>query len=339
MNKPASDKNILRRVFGVPYPFNWGYSVLFAALGTALVMGLAKLVFDNGLIAFSTSSTVGCGLITALLTTVSLMLPAVFIPRKSSPDISGRYTGAGTLVMSFLSGSAVFLVRASLRNICTYLWLRIGNSVVFPALFSYAADDSKATLVLQVLTDTFIPALGISVFFYGLLWSGIRNADQDLAYYVIPFLFCLYSMNFPDLPGLFITGVWLCRVRKDSGNVWGPFLCLAGSRLFGLLLTGVIDEADLTTLRTYSDMPTTFFFSALPALVVAVIIFAFFRKILGEFHNSYNADVYGEEGSKYSVGDDTHRIDRFRAGFNIPFFMGVIIFIGLWVLMFKGIRL
>ena len=86
-------------------------------------------------------------------------------------------------------------------------------------------------------------------------------------------------------------------------------------------------------------MPTTFFFSALPAVIVAFIIFAFFRKILGDFHNSYNADVYGEEGSKYSVGDDTRRVDRFRAGFNIPFFMGVIIFIGLWVLMFKGIRL
>ena len=146
-------------------------------------------------------------------------------------------------------------------------------------------------------------------------------------------------MNFPDLPGILVTGVWLCRVRKDSGNIWGPFLCLAGSRLFGFLLTGVIEEVDLTTLRTYSDMPTTFFFSALPAMVVAVIIFAFFRKILGDFHNSYNADVYGEEGSKYSVGDDTRRVDRFRAGFNTAFFMGVIIFIGFWVLMFRGIRL
>ena len=339
MSAPGQDKNIFRRMFGVPYPFNWGYSFLFAGLGTAAVMVIATLVFDAGIIAFSTTSTVGCGLITVLLTTVALMLPAVSIKRKNAPDVSGRYTGAGTLIMSFLSGFAIFLVRASLRNIFTYLWLRLGNSVVFPALFSYASDNSKATLALQILTDTFVPALGISVFFYGLLWSGIRNADQDLAYYVIPFLLCLYSLNFPDLPGIFITGIWLCRVRKDAGNIWGPFLCLSGSRLFGLLLTGVIDEVDLTTLRTYSDMPTTFFFSALPALVVAAIVFAFFRKILGEFHNSYNADVYGEEGAKYSAGDDTHRVDRFRAGFNTAFFLGVIIFIGLWILMFKGIRI
>ncbi|MBO4449008.1 MAG: hypothetical protein J5777_00315 [Clostridiales bacterium] len=339
MNGPGSDKNIFRRIFGIPHPFNWGYSFMFAALGAAVVMLLSKIVFDSGIIAFSTTSPVGCGLITVLMTTVALMTPAVLIPEKNGRDISGRYTGAGTLIMSFLSGSAIFLIRASFRNIFTYIWLRLGNSVVFPALFSYASDNSKATMALQILTDSLVPALGISVFFYGLLWSGIRNDDQDLAYFVIPFLLCLYSLNFPDLPGIFVTGVWLCRVRRDSGNIWGPFLCLAGSRLFGFLLTGVIDEVDLTTLRTYSDMPTTFFFSALPAVVVAVIIFAFFRKILGEFHNSYNADVYGEEGSKYSAGDDTLRVDRFRAGFNTAFFLGVIIFIGLWVLMFRGIRL
>lgn len=339
MSAPAPDKKVSRGAFGVPHPFNWGYSFIFAALGTVVVMALAKLVFDAGIIEFSTTSTIGCGLITVLLTTVALMFPSVFIPGRNGRDISGRYTGGGTLVMSFLSGLAIFLVRASFRNIFTYLWLRLGNSVVFPALFSYASDSSKATVALQLLTDSFVPALGISLFFYGLLWSGIRNDDQNLAYFVIPFLLCLYSLNFPDLPATLVTGVWLCRVRRDSGNVWGPFLCLTGSRLFGFLLKGVVEEVDLTTLRTYSDMPTTFFFSALPAVIVAFIIFAFFRKILGDFHNSYNADVYGEEGSKYSVGDDTRRVDRFRAGFNIPFFMGVIIFIGLWVLMFKGIRL
>ena len=339
MSSPGPVRHFFHKIFAVPHPFNWGYSFLFAALGTAAVMLLSKIVFDSGIIAFSTTSTVGCGLITVFLTTVALMFPAVLIPEKNGQDISGRYTGAGTLIMSFLSGSAIFLIRASFHNIFTYLWLRSGNSLVFPALFSYASDNSKTTILLQLLTDSLIPALGISVFFYGLLWSGIRNADQNLAYFIIPFLLCLYSMNFPDLPGILVTGVWLCRVRKDSGNIWGPFLCLAGSRLFGFLLTGVIEEVDLTTLRTYSDMPTTFFFSALPAMVVAVIIFAFFRKILGDFHNSYNADVYGEEGSKYSVGDDTRRVDRFRAGFNTAFFMGVIIFIGFWVLMFRGIRL
>ena len=164
MNTPASDKNIFRRVFGVPHPFNWGYSFLFAALGAAVVMALAKVVFDAGIVEFSTTSTIGCGLITVLMTTVALMLPAVFIPGRNGRDISGRYTGGGTLVMSFLSGLAIFLVRASFRNIFTYLWLRLGNPVVFPALFSYASDNSKATLALQLLTDSFVPALGISVF-------------------------------------------------------------------------------------------------------------------------------------------------------------------------------
>jgi len=339
MDNPGQQKGFFQKRFGVPRPFNWGYSFLFAAIGTAVTFMLALIVFESGSLSFSTTSIVGCGLITVMMTTLALMVPSVFIPGKSGLDIAGKYTGAGTLIMSFLSGAPIFLIRASFRNIFTYFWLRLGNSVIFPALFSYAVDDTKTTLVLQILTETLIPALGISVFFYGLLWSGIRNSDKDLSYWVIPFLFCLYSLNFPDLPALLVTGIWLCRVRKDAGNIWGPFLCLSGSRFFSIIMQSVISEVDLTTLRTYSDMPITFFFSSIPALVVAGILFAFFRKMLGEFNYTYTADVYGEEGSKYTAPDDTHMVNRFRAGFNTAFFMGVIIFVIFWILMFKGIRL
>ena len=325
--------------FSVPHPFNWGYSFLFAAIGAAVTMTLSLILFESGCLSFSTTSIVGCGLITVMMTTGALMIPAVFIPGRNGIDIAGRYTGSGTLIMSFLSGAPIFLMRASFRNIFTYLWLRLGNPIVFPALFSYAADNSKASLILQTLTDSLIPALGISVFFYGLVWSGIRNADQKLSYYVIPLMLVLYSLNFPDLPGLFVTGIWLCRVRKDAGNIWGPFLCLSGSKMFGIIMQGVISEVDLTMLRTYSDMPVTFFFSSIPALVVAGILFAFFRKMLGDFNYSYTADVYGNEGSKYTAPDDSRTVDRFRAGFNTAFFMGAIIFIIFWVMMFKGIRL
>ena len=341
MNTPAQGpvRRLLHKNFAVPHPFNWGYSFLFAAIGATFTILLSYILFQSGSLPFSTTSIVGSGLITVLMTTTALMLPAVFIPSKSRLDISGRYTGIGTLIMAFLSGAPIYLIKASFRNIFTYLWLRLGNTVVFPAIFSYAAESSKASLLLQTLTDSLIPALGISVFFYGLLWSGIRNDDKNYSYFVIPFLLVLYSLNFPDLPSTIVTGIWLCRVRRDTGNIWGPFLCLAGSPFFGLILRGVIDEVDLTTLRTYSDMPTTFFFSSLPAFVVAVILFAFFKKILGEFNYTYTADVYGDQGSKYSAGDNTKIVDRFRAGFNTAFFLGVIIFIVFWIFMFKGIRL
>ena len=339
MTEPEQSRGFFQKRFGVPRPFNWGYSFLFAAIGAAATFMLALIIFESGSLSFSTTSIVGCGLITVIMTTAALMLPAVFIPGRTRLDIAGKYTGAGTLIMSFLSGAAIFLIKASFRNLFTYFWLRLGNSVVFPALFSYAVDDAKATLALQIITDSLIPSLGISVFFYGLLWSGIRNSDKDLSYWVIPILLSLYSLNFPDLPATFVTGIWLCRVRKDADNIWGPFLCLAGSRVFSLIMNGIIDEVDLTTLRTYSDMPTTFFFSSLPALVVSGILFAFFRKMLGDFNFTYTADVYGEEGSNYTAPDDTRSVNRFRAGFNTAFFMGVIIFIVFWILMFKGIRL
>ncbi|MBR3082091.1 MAG: hypothetical protein IKH06_04460 [Clostridiales bacterium] len=339
METPNQQKGFFQKRFGVPRPFNWGYSFLFAAIGTVVTLMLALIVFESGSLSFSTTSIVGCGLITVIMTTAALMLPAVFIPGRTRLDIAGKYTGAGTLIMSFLSGAPIFLIKASFRNLFTYFWLRLGNSVVFPALFSYAVDDAKATLALQIITDSLIPSLGISVFFYGLLWSGIRNSDKDLSYWVIPILLSLYSLNFPDLPATFVTGIWLCRVRKDADNIWGPFLCLAGSRFFSIIMKGVISEVDLTTLRTYSDMPVTFFFSSIPALVVAGILFAFFRKMLGEFNYYYTTDVYGDEGSKYNAPDDTQTVNRFRAGFNTALFMGVIIFVIFWILMFKGIRL
>lgn len=339
MTEPEQSRGFFQKRFGVPRPFNWGYSFLFAAIGAAATFMLALIIFESGSLSFSTTSIIGCGLITVLMTTAALMLPSVFIPSRSRLDIAGKYTGFGTLIMSFLSGAPIFLIKASFRNIFTYFWLRLGNSVVFPALFSYAVDNTKATLALQIITDSLIPALGISVFFYGLMWSGIRNDDKDLSYWVIPLLLCLYSLNFPDLPATFVTGIWLCRVRKDSGNIWGPFLCLAGSRFFSVIMQSVISEIDLTTLRTYSDMPVTFFFSSIPALVVAGILFAFFRKMLGDFNFTYTADVYGEEGSNYTAPDDTRSVNRFRAGFNTAFFMGVIIFVIFWILMFKGIRL
>lgn len=339
MGTPEPRKGFFQKRFGVPAPFNWGYSFMFAAIGTTVTLMLALILFESGCLPFSTTSLVGCGLITVMMTTAALMLPAVFIPGKTGLDIAGKYTGAGTLIMSFLSGAPVFLIRASFRNIFTYLWLRLGNSVVFPALFSYTAENTRTSLALQVFTDTLIPALGISVFFYGLMWSGIRSIDKDLSIWVIPLLLVLYSLNFPDLPGILVTGIWLCRVRKDADNIWGPFLCLSGSRFFSIIMSGVISEVDLTTLRTYSDMPVTFFFSSIPALVVAGILFAFFRKMLGDFNYNYTADVYGSEGSKYTPPDDSGKVDRFRAGFNTAFFIGVIIFIAFWVLMFKGIRL
>ena len=339
METPNQQKGFFQKRFGVPRPFNWGYSFLFAAIGTVVTLMLALIVFESGSLSFSTTSIVGCGLITVIMTTAALMLPAVFIPGRTRLDIAGKYTGAGTLIMSFLSGAPIFLIKASFRNLFTYFWLRLGNSVVFPALFSYAVDDAKATLALQIITDSLIPSLGISVFFYGLLWSGIRNSDKDLSYWVIPILLSLYSLNFPDLPATFVTGIWLCRVRKDADNIWGPFLCLAGSRFFSIIMKGVISEVDLTTLRTYSDMPVTFFFSSIPALVVAGILFAFFRKMLGEFNYYYTTDVYGDEGSKYNAPDDTQTVNRFRAGFNTALFIGVIIFVIFWILMFKGIRL
>ena len=83
MEAPKQQRNILQRIFGVPHPFNWGYSFLFAAVGTAVTFMLALIVFESGSLSFSTTSIIGCGLITVMMTTLALMVPSVFVPEKS----------------------------------------------------------------------------------------------------------------------------------------------------------------------------------------------------------------------------------------------------------------
>ena len=348
MSDPRPAARFTYRPFAIPRPFNWGYSFLFAAVGSALAMILSKFLFDCGCLSFSTTSVVGCGLITVLVTTLALMLPSVFIPEKTGLDITGRYTGVGTLVMSFLSGAPVFLIRASFRNIFTYLWLRLGNTVAgemtedqksgLAVAIGQLKDKQKKVIYMKYVSHMKNDEIGAilnraagTVGTYHSKAMGKLRWPRMADWYLRGYSQCL--------PGLLVTGVWLCRVRKDSDNIWGPFLCLAGSRVFSLIMNGIIDEVDLTTLRTYSDMPTTFFFSSLPALVVSGILFAFFRKVLNEFHNTYYSDIYGETGSKYGLEDDTHKVNRFRSGFNTALFLGVIIFITFWIFMFKGIRL
>ena len=48
MSSPGPVRHFFHKIFAVPHPFNWGYSFLFAALGTAVVMLLSKIVFDSG---------------------------------------------------------------------------------------------------------------------------------------------------------------------------------------------------------------------------------------------------------------------------------------------------
>ena len=114
-------------------------------------------------------------------------------------------------------------------------------------------------------------------------------------------------------------------------------LALIGSRLTGIVIGSIVGELDLTKVRVYSDIPTTIYFSSIPALVVAIILLAFFRKTLGEFHFTYSADIYGDE--RQPDVKDGSKAGGFFSGVNVPLILGIIICIVLWIVLFKGIRI
>ena len=324
------------RLFKYPDPYNWGYPVFFGSVGFGISFLLLKLLF-SGAFPFSSSSLIGCSVIVLIIILFSFVVPSAMIAEKGGLYITGRYTGIGVLILSFLSGAPLYLLKASFHNLGLAIWLRAGGSVVFPAVFYHFDGVSWQILILEILIDTVIPAFGFCLFFFGAIWQGFNEDNKRWAFVFIPLLFGLYSFNFIDIGAILVIGCWLCTVRNHTENIYGPMLALIGSRLTGIVIGSIVGELDLTKVRVYSDIPTTIYFSSIPALVVAIILLAFFRKTLGEFHFTYSADIYGDE--RQPDVKDGSKAGGFFSGVNVPLILGIIICIVLWIVLFKGIRI
>jgi len=329
-------KDFIVDLFKYPKPYNWGYPVFFAGVGTGFSFLLLGLLFA-GAFPFSSTSLIGCALTVLVLVMAAFIIPAVLIAEKGGLNIVGRYTGVGVLILSFLSGAPVYLIKAALHNLFIALWLKTGGSVVFPAVFYYLDEINGLNLFLSILIDTLVPAFGIALFFLGVVWQGFTERRKGWAFIVIPLLIALFSFDFMNIPAILVIGWWLCIVRSRTENIYGPILALIGSRFTGILIGSNVEELDLTTIRTFSDIPNTVYYASIPAIVIAVILFAFFRKTLGEFHVAYSADIYGDSRSEEEK--DGGKADGLLKGFNLIMLLGIIICIIFWQLLFKGIRI
>jgi hypothetical protein len=324
------------KAFKFPKPYNWGYPVFFGAAGMGISFLALKLMY-SGTLPFSSTSLIGCAIITILIVMLAFVAPSVLLAEHGGLFITGHYTGVGALILSFLSGAPLYLIKASFHNLTVAAWLRAGGSVIFPAVFYQFDQVSGSTLMLELLIDTIIPAFGFSLFFLGAVWQGFSEENKRWAFIIIPLLMALFSFDFLDIAGILVIGWWLCMVRSRTENIYGPILTLIGSRLTGILIDSVVSEVDLTTIRVYSDIPGTIYYSSVPALFVAVILLAFFRKTLGEFHFTYSADIYGDD-RKPEEKDGVQAESPFR-GINLLFILGMIILAVFWFLLFKGMRL
>ena len=336
MDALRSVRDRILKPFKFPNPYNWGYPVFYGALGFLATYLLLKLLF-SGTFPFSSTSLIGCAVIVIFLVMFAFVAPSVIIAEKCGLYITGRYTGIGALILSFLSGAPLYLIKASFHNLSLALWLRNGGSVIFPAVFYHVGEVNGPLLLLEILIDTIIPAFGFSLFFLGVIWQGFSEKNKRLAFIIVPIFIALFSFDFTNLPAILVIGWWLCIVRNHTENIYGPILALIGARFTGILVGSIVNELDITTIRVYSDIPTTIYFASIPALVVALILLAFFRKTLGEFHFAYSADIYGDD--EKTEEKDGVQAESFWTGINLTLFLGLVICIVFWFLLFKGIRL
>lgn len=326
----------IKQSFKIPTPLNWGYAVFFTALGTAVAYGTSLALFS--FLPWSSTSLVGFSISSIILMLFAFAVPSVFLSKATLDNISGKFTGFGSSILALLSGVPVYLVTTSIYNLICYGWMRLGNSIVYPYLFSFVENETPATLSLGFLSGTMVPSICMCLMLTGLLWSTFKPSERRIAMIIIPLLAAFTSFDFIGIIGIFITYWWLCYVRYTTENIWGPVFCLIGSKLTGIIIGDLVSKVDITGIRTYQDVPMTCFYSALPAITVSLILFAFFMKVLGEFHFTYNNDIYGD------TFDDEYRIRRedtapgvFK-GLNLAFFVGFVILLVIWVLIFRGRR-
>lgn len=326
---------ILKNHFGFPVTINWGYSLFLCSLGL-LTVYLLRNIFLSGGTPISPTSLMGYTMTEPLLVALALLLPTatLFIEKKKNPknvivDSIGSFTGIGPMLLSFISGVGLFLVKIPIHNFVSWAWLRLGRTLIFPTFFFVNDPTSKVEIALGYISGTVIPALGLSLFFTGLMWACFRKENGRIATLIIALSMAVFSLNFVDFLAIFVTGIWLCFLRDRTKNVWAPFFSLLGCGLAELFLVRFVKSVDITMVQVYSDIDSTYFYSSLPAFLVGVILLAFFAKTLNDFKMSYDTDV----SINGEVRDETPSI---ASGVNLALICAIIIFLILWIMVIKG---
>ncbi|MBR2295590.1 MAG: hypothetical protein IJ869_07500 [Clostridiales bacterium] len=331
MNNDRPDLSIILKYhFGIPRVMTWSFPVMVLSILTLLCF-LMRCIMPTEDAAIPPTSLIGYSVLVPAMALICLVIPALLLSRGQTDLLMGRYSGVGIMLVSFMSGVPLNLVSVSVYNLFCWIWLRLTQRIVFPAFFYYAGTESIEGRVLSLLSDTAIPGFACSLFFFGLLWSRFRSKERFVGYIIISLTFALYGLDFINFPSLFIIGMWCCFLRTNSMNIFGPFFCLLGIKLTSFLLEGTLDKVDLLSIRSYSDIDSTFLYSSLPSLFIGMILLSFFIKILTDFKYSYL--------NKEEDAESDPDIPSFDRSINLSLILSAILFIVSWVMLFKGVHL
>ena len=329
-------RNFIKINFLPPRKMNWSYPLFIMSVGLLVSCLLAYGV--QSILPFTPTSLAFCSLVIPFLTLISLIVPAISLSSNNEDltvtGIAGNFTGIGPLMIALFSGVPLSLLYSSLHNISAYLWLRMGNQIVFPAFMCYNQDDSLIAKILEVVTQSVIPALGISLFFTGLMWSLFRDRNKYLGMVIIVLFYALFSLNVIDLPGTVVIGIWILILRKKTDNIFAPFLSMVAMKITEICFSSILSQVDITTLQTYSDIPATFFYSSVPAIFVAMILFSFFKVSLDDFERIYYSDLLGRE-SETTDEEIEKRIQPVVRGLNPALIAALINLAAVWLLSFS----
>lgn len=329
-------KNFIKINFLPPHKMNWGYPVFIMSTGL-LISVLLKLGIER-VLPFTPTSLAFCSLMVPLMALLALIVPSISLSSNNTDmtlnGIAGTFTGVGPLIMAFFSGVPLSLLYSSLHNLSAYLWLRMGNNMVFPAFMCYNQDPSLIAKILEFVTQNVIPSLGICLFFTGIMWSLFKDKNKYAGMIIIIILFAAYSLNVIDLPGTVVTGIWILLLRKKTDNIFAPFLALVAMKITEICFASILSQVDITTLQTYSDIPVTFFYSSIPAIFVAMILFSFFKVSLDDFERIYYSDLLGRE-SETSDENVERRTQPVIKGINLALIISVVNLVVVWILSVK----
>ena len=321
--------SILKHNFGKPRIMTWGWPLMIFSLITLVFFG-ARCLFKSPDLPYPATSIVGCSFFMILMTLGALAVPAVFFSKGFEDRTVGRYTGVGSLLLSFISGVPLMMLGIPLYNFIAYLTLRFSRSSIYPVFF-HTEPETLYGQILSIVCDIILPAFGASLFFFGFLWTRFKSTDRTKAYIVITAAYALYSMDFTSILAAAAAGIWCCYLRSRTHNMWAPFLCLISMKLSELVLPETISRIDIFAVQTYADIGSTYFYASLPSFFMGMVLLLFFIRVLDSFAFSLRHEFTG--------GEYDELIPPFDKSINLSLILTMAVFITIWILIFKGVYL
>lgn len=322
--------SFLKYSFSKPANITWGWILMVMSILLGVIYA-SICVLKSFELPIAVTSVAGYACLTLIVTAVVYVFPSFVLSQDFAVKITGKYTGVGAILLSFLSGVPLMMMNVAAYNFSVWATLVLNNKSIYPVFFSFGGDNSIIAMILKIFSDTVVSSFGLSIFFFGLLWSRFKSTERTAAIVVISLSFALSSLDFASVLGLIGVGVWCCFLRSRVHNIYAPFACLISLKLSEFLLPDTLCKIDIFSVQTHADIDSTFFYSSLTALFMGLLLIQFFIRVLNNFENYVKHEIDTEA--------ENATIPPFDNNIRLSLVLAIVVFIVIWVLTIKGVHL